>query len=258
MTGIVDSIENTIDDEVSGGTRILLASATNVGLKRERNEDNVRVCLTSDNASAMIVLADGMGGHTGGQYASETIVKTITSRWESGELSTDEQISKAVLEADSRIHRDYPGSGSTVVTVTASPSHALVAHVGDSRAYLLRDGALSQLTRDHSWVESQVRLGRIPQDEARRHPKRNVLLQAVGTGRQDAPDIRPVRLWPGDLILVCSDGLHGVLDSDEILRLLLQTETAGSSLEGVANDLIEATLRGGAPDNVTVALLHVQ
>jgi len=257
MTFMAGTPETTIDEDVPRGTRIFVASGTNVGLKRQQNEDAVLTLDEHEGSHVLLVLADGMGGHAGGQEASQTVITTLRDHWKAGGLDTQDGMRDAVLAADATIHDARPGSGSTVVLVTATPSQALVAHVGDSRAYLLREGALSQLTRDHSWVESQVRHGLIRPEDARTHPKRNVLLQAVGTGRQDAPDIRPVRLWPGDLIMACSDGLHGVVDDEQITQMLKKLESAGSSLDSVIGELIDATLHGGAPDNVTIALLHV-
>lgn len=250
------SPESTIEDEPGGSLSIVVATVTDVGCKRANNEDAVCALTHPDSQRAVVVLADGMGGHSSGEVASAVVIEELMSRHAKGRLESGDDISEGVLAADERLAREYPGSGTTVVVTIASTSQAIIGHVGDSRAYLLRKNTLAQLTRDHSWVQLQVDSGHLSQAEARTNPRRNVLLQAVGTGRGDAPDLKTIRFWPGDSILLCSDGLSGVLEDNQILEILsasnpINVDSASRALIAAARDL-------GAPDNITVALLSLQ
>jgi serine/threonine protein phosphatase PrpC len=217
------------------------------------------------------VVADGMGGHAGGDIASRLAIAAIGSYSEP--LRTDISahrpqqddatlLRQAIEQANHIIRQealdrpDLTGMGTTLVLlrITVNPAPcAIVAHVGDSRAYLIRNGQLAQLTQDHSWVEEQIRHGRLGYQEARSHPMRHVLTRALGTEPTVIPDISSHPLDPEDAILLCTDGLTKMLDDEEIVRTFLR---AGTSREHVCQALIQEANRRGGQDNTTVVIVR--
>src|SRR5882724_134725 len=209
---------------------------THVGRQRQHNEDSF---LVADEAKLFLV-ADGMGGHAAGEIASRIAVDSISefilhTKEDDGTWphAYDEHLKRStnrlmaalklansrVLEAmkkDARLR----GMGTTVVACLADEDTMSVAHVGDSRAYLVRDGALSRLTNDHSWVFEQVQAGMLTPEEAEKHPLRNVITRALGGALQVTPDASEVVSGPGDVYLLCSDGRTGMVPEDEILRVV--------------------------------------
>src|ERR1700682_1379382 len=209
---------------------------THVGRQRQHNEDTY---LVADEAHLYLV-ADGMGGHAAGEIASRIAVDAISEfilhhKEDDGTwpTATDEHLKRStnrlmaalnlanarVLEAmkkDARLR----GMGTTVVACLAEEDTMSVAHVGDPRAYLVRDGALSRLTNDHSWVFEQVQAGMLTPEEAEKHPLRNVITRALGGALQVTPDASEVVSRPGDASLLCSDGLTGMVPEEEILRVV--------------------------------------
>ena len=146
------------------------------------------------------------------------------------------------------------GMATTVAAVLISGTKCTIGHVGDSRVYRQRDGTLSGLTEDHSWVNEQVRAGRLTDNDARRHPWRNVVTRAITGGDDPSPDIQEVQLMAGDRLLICSDGLSSVIPNEQIHALI----AAGSSPETVVAALIDAANEAGGPDNITVVLIDVE
>ena len=225
------------------------AARSDVGQVRQGNEDSGYA------APRLLIVADGMGGHAGGELASATAVATLAQIADAdlgqGEALT--RLAEAVESAGSTIGlvvTDSPelaGMGTTVTGLywlaDGDGARIAIVHVGDSRAYLLRDGDLSQITHDHTYVQTLVDAGRITEEEASTHPRRNLLMRALD-------GVREARL--GDRYLLASDGLHGVVSGDEIARILGSREPNVSVTE-----LVDLALSRGAPDNVTVVVAHV-
>ena len=230
---------------------------TDQGRTRTKNEDAV----FADPGRKVFVVADGLGGCPGGEVASRIAAKQIgdalvrldrTAPAEAGVRDSVAKANRAVIEkaaADPRLS----GMGTTVVLAVGLDDTFLVAHVGDSRAYLLHEGHLSPLTRDHSVVRELLDAGRISREAARHHPQRNVVTRTLGRSDDAAPDLRTVAVQPGDRLLLCSDGLTGMLDDPEIEQVLVRfAEPMRCCRELVArsND------RGGL-DNITVIVVDV-
>jgi protein phosphatase len=244
--------------------------ATDVGRRRKLNEDNVLV----DAQSGLYAVCDGMGGHNAGEVASKMAIETIAAfiqksagdekdiTWPYGletELSFEgNRLKTAIRLANKRVFKaadnreDYTGMGTTVVAALANENVLTVGSAGDSRCYLVRGGTLTQLTRDDSWVSAAWAEGILTPEEIERHPLKNVITKAVGA--KDNIDIEIVehRLEPGDVAVLCSDGLHGMIHDDQILALL----DAPASLEEAAQGLIDAANEAGGKDNVSVVLLR--
>ena len=234
------------------------AARSDVGVVRQGNEDSGYA------APRLLIVADGMGGHAGGELASATAVATLADIADEdlgqGEALT--RLAEAVESAGATIGlvvADSPelaGMGTTVTGLywlaDGDTARIAIVHVGDSRGYLLRDGELSQITHDHTYVQTLVDSGRITEEEAHTHPRRNLLMRALDGMQVAEPDlsVREARL--GDRYLLCSDGLHGVVSNDEIARILSSREPTVCVTE-----LVDLALSRGAPDNVTVVVAHV-
>lgn len=239
--------------------RIVALGKTDKGLLRPHNEDALLVAAEE----GVFAVADGMGGHAAGEVAShlaiEAIGELLGDKLRESSQSIPEMLLEAVEEANRRIAKrmeeqpEYRGMGTTVVTAVIRANHAWVAHVGDSRAYLLRDGHLRQLTTDHSFVNELVRLGMLSREQAARDPRRNVVTRALGSGTVVVPDIQHEALQPGDLLLLCSDGLNTMLVDKRILDLL---QAPPQEIETACDRLIEAANEAGGEDNVTVVLIR--
>ena len=240
---------------------------THVGRQRQHNED---AFLVETNAKLFLV-ADGMGGHAAGEIASRIAVDSISEfilhtkeddgTWphaydEHFKRSTN-RLMAAVRMANTRVleamRKDarLRGMGTTVVACLADNDVMSFAHVGDSRAYLIRDNSLNRITNDHSWVFEQVQAGMLTEAEAEKHPLRNVITRALGGALQVNPDASEIETRPGDVFLLCSDGLTGMVPEEEILRIVTQTE----SLEDACQKLIDAANERGGLDNVTAILV---
>lgn len=230
--------------------RIKDAAATHVGNVRSENEDSM---LSVQQAGVWLV-ADGMGGHAEGRYASQTIAEAVGSARLPEELDFAwDRVAGAIHDANGRIFAKSlligKQIGSTVVALVVRGGEFVVLWAGDSRAYLLRDGALIQLTRDHTQVEMMIERGLLSPEEAIDHPMKHVLARAVGVQETLELDAIKDAIVADDLFLLCSDGLYGVLSDDEIARHLREYgHEAGERL-------IASVLERGAPDNVTVTLV---
>ncbi len=236
---------------------------SDVGKKRQRNEDGCTICIPDDKELArdrglMFAVADGMGGVSGGDFASRLGLQTLVEEYYARtETTVPQRLQEAVGHANRRIfqeaenHPEFYGMGTTMCALIVHGDHAYIAHVGDSRLYLFRE-ALYQVTEDHSLVAEQVRNGYISEDEARTHSLKNLITRAVGTKDAVKADLYAVKLKIGDTILMCSDGLSNLVDDKTIAGIL-----TGGNLQGAARVLVGRALEGGAPDNVTVLLLRV-
>ena len=247
---------------------IKTCAESDLGRSRSVNEDFFFV----DEQGAFLLVADGMGGHGNGEVASRIAVEAMTSYlrtnavasrpWhtQADRMSRNVHRLRAAVTAANRevlaeVRRDgsLAGMGATLVALLVDGNKGLIAHVGDSRAYRLRDEKLVQLTEDHTWVHEQVAAGLLSEDEARLHPFRSVVTRAVGGGDDVEVDIDEIDLEDGDLFLLCSDGLNAVLADDEIADHLRRQQP----LEAVPRQLIDAANEGGGPDNITVVLASV-
>ncbi|MEX2502526.1 MAG: Stp1/IreP family PP2C-type Ser/Thr phosphatase [Trueperaceae bacterium] len=249
---------------------VRIGHGSDAGRVRPLNEDYHRVWRFGSDKDPLVLLAvaDGMGGAAAGEIASKLAIEALddTVRRYVREREAGNQVvglpsllEKAIRLANRRVHgaalerRTTKGMGTTLTCVAIEARTAHVGHVGDSRAWLVRDDRIYQLTRDHSWVEEQIERGVLTEAEGRTHAWRNLITRALGTRPQVAPDTATVDLEPGDVLLLATDGLHGVVEAEEILAEVRRTadrQTAVDSLVALANE------RGG-PDNVTVVAAEV-
>jgi protein phosphatase len=236
------------------------ATRSDVGRVRDGNEDSV---FTSPGAGVFVV-ADGMGGHAAGEVASAIASQTIgdsACRECGSPESLSEQMVHAFLEAGREISRQAEedpsrsGMGTTATVLRLRRDGIfLIAHIGDSRAYLSRGGDFRRVTRDHSWVQEQVDRGLLAPEKAAGHPQSNIITRALGTDPSPTPDLYPGKLHEGDLFLLATDGLTDMVREDEIATIL----RGNGSLEETADELVAAANRAGGVDNVTVLLVRVE
>jgi len=232
------------------------AIVSDSGQVRENNEDTARAL----PESGLFVVADGMGGHIAGEVASRVASDAIVHVFSSGEtprLIRDEatRLGEAVIAANNAVRREAErlelvGMGTTLTALLIRGSTATIAHIGDSRVYLVRRGTLRQLTRDHTLVALLIESGSIPADEGPMHPERHVLTQAIGTQVAVHPDVSQYRVSKGSRFLLSSDGLHDVVPQDKILDLAQKPD-----LDEAAQSLIDCANAHGGPDNITVVLV---
>jgi PPM family protein phosphatase len=238
--------------------RLSSFAGTDVGRARSGNEDSYFCGRT------VFAVADGLGGHQGGEVASAAAVAPLAAldgRELGGPAEAARALADAIREANSAILDQATGDpglwgmGTTVTAAALAGGHHLqLAHVGDSRAYLLREGSLEQVTTDHTVVGELVRRGRLTPEQAAVHPERSILTRAVGLDPRvpvDTPD--PLELHPGDQVLLCSDGLTEAVPAPRIAELL----SADDDGDAACRSLIEAANAAGGPDNITVVLLRV-
>ncbi|MDH3216704.1 MAG: Stp1/IreP family PP2C-type Ser/Thr phosphatase [Candidatus Krumholzibacteria bacterium] len=242
------------------------ASLSDIGQVRQKNEDATGRYHPEDEKElaekgAIFVVADGMGGHRGGEIASELAVETVISLYyASNEKEPTESLRECFAEANKRIldkstsEVDLFGMGTTCTTMVLCSGEAFFAHVGDSRAYVLRDGELQQLTEDHSLVGEMVRSGILSNEDAQHHPKRNVITRSLGTHVELRPDFpsTPYKLADGDVFVLCSDGLTSIVSDAEVRDILAANDprTACRELVNIAN-------AKGGKDNITVQVIKI-
>ncbi|HSV56927.1 MAG TPA: Stp1/IreP family PP2C-type Ser/Thr phosphatase [Magnetospirillaceae bacterium] len=242
--------------------RLTAQGKTDRGLVRANNEDRYHL----DETLGLLVVADGMGGHASGEIASQLAVHIIRDSFqgEPGPAGPDDpacspasnRLKRAIVLANQAVYEaaqsspQYQGMGTTIVAVLLTGNRASIAHIGDSRVYLARGGGLEQLTDDHSVVMEQVRKELISSEEAARSQMRNVLTKALGIAPDMEPDLQEMTIFDGDVLLLCSDGLHGMIDDDEILRIV----GSGEDPAVACDSLIARALENGGADNVTVVL----
>ena len=230
------------------------AARSDVGLIREGNEDSGYA------SSRLLIVADGMGGHAAGELASATAIATlaVVESDEPTDASIMDEFDGALLEVGDRIHEiitiepDLTGMGTTVTAAYWLGDAIALAHVGDSRAYLLRDGELTQLTHDHTYVQTLIDAGRISEEDAKVHPRRSLLMRALDGLMPVEPDLFTQELREGDRVLLCTDGLSGVVPGD-----LIQAVLSTGDPTGTVTALVDLALERGAPDNVTVVVADV-
>lgn len=250
--------------------RVRSYGKTDTGLLRSHNEDYLDV----DDGNRIYIVADGMGGHNHGEVASRIAVESIHAFI----TKTADQDSTLPIAYDVKLHRhsnrlkrsihiahdqvlnairqdgSLLGMGTTVVGAMLQGDVMAVAHVGDSRAYRMRDGHLELLTQDHTWVNEQVVAGYLSEDQAKSHPLKNVVTRALGGDSEVLVDIAETRVRDGDLFLLCSDGLTTMLNDQDIHRRMV----SGDRLDAICSQLIEDANSRGGFDNITVLLFRVE
>ena len=236
--------------------RFTWASATHVGLVRSGNEDSVRPLADGSSEDAVVVaVADGMGGAVAGEIASRVAIEAATDPGPDSSLSPGERVqagNAAVIEAITEDFR-LSGMGTTLTLGYFDPSGVLrVGHIGDSRLYLYRKGALEQLTDDHTLVAELVAMGQITEEQAENHPRRHLVTRVIGTETIDVDEL-DFELKSGDRILICSDGLTSMLRDTQVAEILRQS----TSPSDAAWSLVEAANAAGGVDNTTVAVVDV-
>ncbi len=238
------------------------STLSDVGKVRKANEDNAGMIERADGANIFVV-CDGMGGHVGGATASKIAVTGILQFLESRDLSNCESaISEALVFANQQVYAnslhnpDLHGMGTTCVLMIIKDDECYFGHVGDSRIYLHTDRELHRLTKDHSYVQQLVDMGEISDDQAESHPRKNQIMRALGIAADVQPELGARKLSPknGDRILMCTDGLNGMINDKQIASILLQN----SIREQCVQQLIKAALEHGGKDNVTATLIDIE
>jgi PPM family protein phosphatase len=229
--------------------RVVVGAATDVGRARERNEDSYLAM------PPIYIVADGMGGHRGGNVASSLAMQVMANLARGGDwqqlVEQVRQANHAILER-SKGDRSLQGMGTTITATYLDGDEVHVAQVGDSRAYLLRGGKLSQITTDHTLVHEMVKSHQITEEEAEHHPQRSILTRALGVDEGVEVDQFTVKVQAGDRMLLCSDGLHSMVDDDVIEQVLAQEPDP----QRVADRLVELANEAGGLDNITVVVMN--
>jgi protein phosphatase len=229
------------------------AGASDTGRKRRRNEDAYVV------APPLFAVADGMGGAQAGEVASR-LAKAALEDTDSGSLKGSERVVSLIQEANRRVYErsnadpEASGMGTTMTVALVEGAHVVFGHVGDSRAYMLRDGRMEQLTEDHSLVNELLKSGKLSPEEAETHPQRSVITRAVGTDPDVDVETFTVDAQAGDVFLICSDGLTDMVDDEEIFGVLDRHQ---DDLDRASKALVSAANRGGGVDNITVVTFAI-
>jgi len=243
-----------------------VASLTDVGCQRANNEDSVLYWEPDSveeygRKGRLAVVADGMGGYEGGQEASRLAVETARQVYDSAvDHDPQKALTQGLQAAHENIqrygeeHLEFQGMGTTCTAISIVDRQLYFAHVGDSRLYLIRNGSISRLTRDHSYVGRLVESGVVRSEDAESHPQRHILTAALGSGREVTPDVpeHPIPLEPDDTLILCTDGLWSLVGEQELLQAVQTNSPAESCLA-----MVKMALERGGPDNVTVLVLHV-
>ena len=232
---------------------------TDVGQRRKINQDCVYASVEPvGNLPNLFIVADGMGGHKAGDFASRFAVNAVRESIGASQETNPIKLIRDAIELanrgilqESSEHEEMRGMGTTIVVTTIVDRYAYTANVGDSRLYLLGD-TLNQITKDHSLVEEMVRLGEITEAEARNHPDKNIITRAVGATPNVDIDFFDYKVEPGGMILMCSDGLSNMVEDEEIRRILRRT----ISIEEKARVLVETANENGGKDNIAVILVE--
>jgi protein phosphatase len=240
---------------------IKVGAGTDVGIVRSGNEDNFFA--EADEVRGVFVVADGMGGHAAGEVASEMAVQIVARQLlplkDVKDPASQETVAQSLRDANRAIYErmlaevDKQGMGTTASVMVLTDKGYLIGQIGDSRIYLLRDGALTQITKDHSYVQEQVDAGLLTPEQARYHPYSNVITRCVGASEEVEADIYTGEAKPGDVFLLASDGLTGMVDDRRLQQLLLARSGPGRIVDTL---IAEANGRGGL-DNITAIVIQV-
>ena len=230
------------------------AVASDTGRKRRRNEDNYVV------TPPLFAVADGMGGAQAGEVASKLAASTLEGGEDAGALSGVERVAALIQEANRRVYERSTsdpaasGMGTTMTVAVVEGMTVVIGHVGDSRAYLVREGRMEQLTEDHSLVNELLKSGKLSPEEAHVHPQRSVITRAVGTDPDVDADAFTIDAHDGDVFLLCSDGLTDMVEDEDILELVAKHR---DDLDRAVKSLVAAANRGGGEDNITAVAFRV-
>lgn len=235
-------------------------SITDIGKKRNDNQDFIYTSeIPLGNLPNVFIVADGMGGHNAGDYASRVTVETIVDEINiSFEKNPFRIFTKALEKSNEAIRKKaaedltMSGMGTTVVMATCIGKYLEVANIGDSRLYIINDKEIRQITRDHSLVEEMVRLGGINREEARHHRNKNIITRAIGAADTVEPDFFTEELVEGDMILLCSDGLTNMLEDEEIRMIM----NGARDIVEMTQKLVDAANENGGKDNISVILIE--
>ncbi len=250
--------------------RLVAGSSQSTGIERSHNEDALltisgfSIGTNSQTDFGIFMVADGMGGHRAGEVASaisvRTVARKITQQTVPGILNGDpnsdetplqDQIKQALEEANQAVVDTVPGGGTTLTAAILIGGQVTIGHVGDSRAYFIRDGKAEVITRDHSLVERLRELGQLTEEEAAVHPQRNVLYRAIGQGANLEVDVFTLPVPKGGYLLICSDGLWGVVPDPTMLQIINSSPNPQQACE----QLVQAANFAGGPDNISVVLV---
>ena len=235
-------------------------SMTHIGQRREMNQDYMYTSETAvGNLPNLFLVADGMGGHAAGEYASRfTVEKLVEKIKESSQTEPVALMKEAVeqvnamLLAEANADRAKAGMGTTIVAATVIGERLYAANVGDSRLYVINEESITQITRDHSLVEVLVRLGEMNKEDAKDHPDKNIITRAIGVMPEVAPDFFEISLKDQDMILMCSDGLTNMINDIDIKKIVLGQR----DIVEKAEKLVETANQNGGRDNITVVLVE--
>lgn len=251
--------------------RVIVAGETNVGMKRSHNEDNLAI-LDEDH---LYIVADGMGGHASGEVASKMCIETLrdffratsadpeatwpykmdkSRGYEENRLITGVKLANLRIYESAQADAKLRGMGTTVVAILVVDDGVLIAHVGDSRVYRVRDGQMEQLTEDHSLLNDYIKMKKLTEEEIRNFPHKNVIVRALGMKEHVKVDTMLDQPKPGDIYVLCSDGLCGPASDEEIEQI---TKEHASDLKDGCSKLIAKANSNGGPDNITVILAKV-
>jgi len=236
---------------------------SDVGKVREVNEDAGGIYFNRAN-QMLATIADGMGGHKAGDVASQLVLNYLKELWQNtDQFETEEEIAtwleKAVIETNEHVlneaknDSDFLGMGTTVVVAVFFNDVVIVAHVGDSRLYYITEDKIDQITEDHSFVQELVKTGEITEEEAEAHPKKNVLLRALGTERDVTVDINSFKVEDQSYILICSDGLSNKLSPEDLMTVVYSNQTLDEKID----ELISLANDRGGEDNISVILVKI-
>jgi PPM family protein phosphatase len=251
--------------------KIRVAGRTNVGMKRAHNEDNFYLF----DAERLYLVADGMGGHASGEVASEMAVKTVAEffertkddddvtwpfkldkarRYEENRLAVGIKLANLRIFETSTKDSSKKGMGTTIVSIFFRNDSVYVAHVGDSRVYRVRGGEIEQMTEDHSLLNDYIKMKKLTPEEIENFPHKNVIVRALGMKETVQVDVRAEQPKAGDIFLLCSDGLSGMIEDADMLRIVVEN---GDNLEAACDKMIELANKNGGTDNITAVLCQV-
>lgn len=254
-------------------TQLIVGIGRNVGRQREQNQDSTFVFtanIATESASlpfGIYIVADGMGGHKDGHIASDTAVRVMSNHLlnklyypifgldpQPPDESLQEILRNGVIQSNEMILKKAPGGGTTLTTVLVRGSQLTIAHIGDSRAYsVFLDGRMQMLTRDHSLVKRLEELGQITAEEAEHHPQKSMLYRALGQAEPQEPDVFTASLPHPGYLMICSDGLWGVISEDEIFKIIIESP----SPQRACQLLVDTANANGGPDNISVILVRM-
>lgn len=235
---------------------------TDQGKVRQHNEDSGGI-ITNLDGDYLAIIADGMGGHRAGDVASEMTLMELKNKWETTSVVTSAEkaekwLNHHILEVNellfnhARNNSECDGMGTTIVAAVSTEHFVTVANIGDSRCYLLNETGFKQVTEDHSLVNELVRFGQISKEDAEHHPRKNVLLRALGTEKNVEMDIKTIVFEEGDCLLLCSDGLSNKVSEKEMMEIL----ASDNDLEQKAATLVSLANMYGGEDNITLAIVE--